>query len=112
MTGSLQLVPVLLAALAVFDAGLFSAQVANQSAVLGIDTARPAQFNSAYMVVYFIGGSAGSAIGGSLIDRVGWAGIGLTAATALTVAASIIMLSGRTFTADRERRPQRAGQRR
>ena len=103
MTGSLQLVPVLLVALAVFDAGLFAAQVANQSAVLGIDTARPAQFNSAYMVVYFIGGSAGTAIGGSLIDRVGWAGIGLTAATALTVAASIIMLSGRTFTADRER---------
>ena len=32
----------LLAALAVFDAGLFSAQVANQSAVLGIDPARPA----------------------------------------------------------------------
>jgi hypothetical protein len=42
MTGSLRLAPVLLAGLAVFDTGLFSAQVANQSAVLGIDPARPA----------------------------------------------------------------------
>ena len=96
MTGSLQLVPVLLAALAVFDAGLFSAQVANQSTVLGIDPARPAQFNGAYMVVYFIGGSVGTAIGGSVIDLAGWAGIGLTATTALAVAASIVLLSGRT----------------
>lgn len=110
MTGSLQLVPALLAALAVFDAGLFSAQVANQSAVLAIDPARPAQFNGAYMVVYFIGGSAGTAIGGSLINLVGWAGIGLTATTALTVAASIILLSSGTVTADRERQHHRAGQ--
>ena len=85
----------------VFDAGLFSAQVANQSTVLGIDPARPAQFNGAYMVVYFIGGSAGTAAGGSLIDLTGWAGIALTATAALTVAASIVLLSGRPFMADR-----------
>jgi predicted MFS family arabinose efflux permease len=94
MTGSLHHVPVLLTALAIFDAGLFSAQVANQSTVLGIDPARPAQFNGAYMVVYFIGGSAGTAIGGSLIDLAGWAGIGLTATAALTVAAVIVLFSG------------------
>ena len=89
MTASLRLIPVLLAALAVFDAGLFSAQVANQSTVLGIDPARPAQFNGAYMVVYFIGGTIGTAIGGSLIDLTGWTGIGLTATAALILAASI-----------------------
>ena len=89
MTGSLRLIPVLLAALAVFDAGLFSAQVANQSTVLGIDPARPAQFNGAYMVVYFIGGTIGTAVGGSLIDLAGWTGIGLTATAALILAASI-----------------------
>jgi predicted MFS family arabinose efflux permease len=97
MTGSLQLVPVLLAALAVFDAGLFSAQVANQSTVLGIDPERPAQFNGAYMVVYFMGGTVGTAAGGSLIDVAGWAGIGLTATAALTVAAGIVLLFGRTL---------------
>jgi hypothetical protein len=31
-----------------------------------------------------------------LIDLVGWAGIGLTATIALAVAASIVLLSGRT----------------
>jgi predicted MFS family arabinose efflux permease len=109
MTASLQLVPLLLAAVAVFDAGLFSAQVANQSAVLGIDPARPAQYNGAYMVVYFIGGSAGTALGGILVDLAGWTGIGRTATVALTVAASIVLLSGRTYMADREQRPQRTG---
>ena len=62
----------------------------------GIDPARPAQFNGASIVVYFIGGSAGTAVGRTLIDLVGWAGIGLTATTALTIAASIVLLSGRT----------------
>jgi predicted MFS family arabinose efflux permease len=91
MTASLRCIPALLTALAVFDAGLFSAQVANQSTILGIDPARPAQFNGAYMVVYFIGGSVGVAAGGSLIALLGWSGIGLTAVAALTVAASIVL---------------------
>lgn len=86
----------LLAALAVFDAGLFPAQVTNQSTALSIDPARSAQFNGAYMVVYFIGGSVGTAIGGTLIDLAGWLAIGLTATAALTVAAGIILLSGQT----------------
>ena len=95
MIGSLRLVPVLLAALGIFDAGLFSAQVANQSAVLGIDPARPAQINGAYMVVYFIGGTIGTAVGGSLINLAGWPGIGLVATAALAVAAGIVMFAGR-----------------
>src|SRR5258705_9113818 len=37
-----------LAFLGLFDAGLFAAQVANQSTVLAIDPAAPAQFNSAH----------------------------------------------------------------
>ena len=41
---------VTLACLGLFDAGLFAAQVANQSTVLAIDPAAPAQFNSAYML--------------------------------------------------------------
>jgi predicted MFS family arabinose efflux permease len=53
------------------------------------------------MVVYFIGGSAGTAAGGSLVDLVGWTGIGFTATAALAVAASIVLLSGRTLAADR-----------
>lgn len=99
------------AAVATSTSYLRAARVANQSTVLGIDPARPAQFNGACMVVYFIGGTLGTAVGG-LIDLADWAGIGFTATTAVTVAASILLSSGRAFAADRERRPQRIDQQR
>lgn len=63
---------VTLIALAAFDAGLFAAQVANQSTVLDIDPAAPARYNGVYMLVYFVGGSAGTAFGASAAAAVGW----------------------------------------
>ncbi|KXO92739.1 Inner membrane transport protein ynfM (plasmid) [Tsukamurella tyrosinosolvens] len=63
---------VTLIALAAFDAGLFAAQVANQSTVLDIDPAAPARYNGVYMLVYFVGGSAGAAFGASAAAAVGW----------------------------------------
>ena len=59
-------------ALAVFDAGLFAAQVANQSSILAIDASAPARFNSAYMLVYFVGGSLGTAFGAAAVTTLGW----------------------------------------
>jgi predicted MFS family arabinose efflux permease len=61
-----------LLALALFDAGLFAAQVANQSRVIRLDPLRPAQLNSTYMVVYFVGGSLGAAVGGPIVSMCGW----------------------------------------
>ncbi|OBB10302.1 MFS transporter [Mycolicibacterium setense] len=81
---------VTLAGLALFDAGLFAAQVANQSTVLAIDPAAPAQFNSAYMVVYFVGGSLGTAFGAA---AVGWLGWPATAALTAVVIAVAMLLS-------------------
>ncbi|MGV0743100.1 MFS transporter [Mycolicibacterium sp. XJ870] len=71
--------------LALFDAGLFAAQVANQSTVLAIEPTAPARFNSAYMVVYFIGGSLGTAFGAAAVGWMGWP------ATAAIAAASIAL---------------------
>ena len=59
-------------ALAAFDAGLFAAQVANQTTILAIDPSAPARFNSAYMVVYFVGGSLGTAFGAAAVASFGW----------------------------------------
>ncbi|MDV3123928.1 MFS transporter [Mycobacterium sp. 21AC1] len=73
-----------LVCLALFDAGLFAAQVANQSTVLAIDPAAPARFNSAYMVVYFIGGTAGTAFGAVAVGWFGWP------ATAAVIALAIV----------------------
>ncbi|WP_029108558.1 MFS transporter [Mycobacterium sp. URHD0025] len=83
---------VTVAGLAMFDAGLFAAQVANQSTVLAIDPAAPARFNSAYMVVYFVGGSLGTAFGAA---AVGWLGWPATAAlTAVAIALAMLLTAG------------------
>ncbi|WP_227979458.1 MFS transporter [Nocardia spumae] len=73
LTVSLSNTAITLICLGLFDAGLFAAQVANQSTVLAIDPAAPARFNSAYMVVYFLGGSLGTAFGAAAVDWFGWA---------------------------------------
>ncbi len=86
---------VTLACLAVFDAGLFAAQVANQSTVLAIDPAAPARFNSAYMLVYFAGGSLGTAFGAATADWFGWPATALIAAAAIGVAAAITVFPRR-----------------
>ncbi|WP_454792764.1 MFS transporter [Mycolicibacterium lutetiense] len=81
LAGCLSIPAATLVCLAVFDAGLFAAQVANQSTVLAIDPAAPARFNSAYMVVYFVGGSLGTAFGAAAVGWLGWpATAGITAA--------------------------------
>jgi predicted MFS family arabinose efflux permease len=74
--------------LGLFDAGLFASQVANQSTVLAIDPIAPARFNSAYMIVYFIGGSFGTAFGAAA-GWFGWAGTGAWAAAAIVLAAVV-----------------------
>ncbi|WP_231642196.1 MFS transporter [Nocardia sp. NRRL S-836] len=76
-----------LGCLLLFDAGLFAAQVANQSTVLAIDPAAPARFNSAYMLVYFVGGSLGTAFGAAAADRLGWPATATIAAAAIAAAA-------------------------
>jgi predicted MFS family arabinose efflux permease len=85
---------VTLVCLALFDAGLFAAQVANQSTVLSIDPAAPARFNSAYMLVYFVGGSLGTAFGATAVEWFGWQAtaaitvVAVGAAVAITVPVS------------------------
>lgn len=85
--------PVALVCLALFDAGLFAAQVANQSTVLAIDPEAPARFNSAYMVVYFVGGSLGTGFGAAAVGWIGWTGTVLVAVAAIAAAAAITGLS-------------------
>lgn len=79
--------PAVLVCLAAVDAGLFAAQVANQSTVLAIDPAAPARFNSAYMAVYFVGGSLGTACGAVVAERYGWPSVALLVTAAIGLAA-------------------------
>lgn len=88
---ALQSAAVTLACLALFDAGLFAAQVANQSTVLAVDPVAPARFNSAYMLVYFVGGSLGTAFGAAAVERFGWPATTAIIAATITIAAVITM---------------------
>jgi predicted MFS family arabinose efflux permease len=83
---------VTLACLALFDGGLFAAQVANQSTVLAIDPTAPAQYNSAYMLVYFIGGTLGTGFGAAAVGWFGWPATTAVAAgaTALAIAITVV----------------------
>jgi predicted MFS family arabinose efflux permease len=80
---------VTLVCLAVFDAGLFAAQVANQSTVLAIDPSAPARFNSAYMLVYFVGGSLGTAFGATAVEWFGWPATAAITTAAIGVAVTV-----------------------
>jgi predicted MFS family arabinose efflux permease len=96
----------LVVCLALFDAGLFAAQVANQSTVLAIDPQAPARFNSAYMIVYFIGGSLGTAFGAAAVAWMGWLGTTAVVVAALAMAA-VITLAAAGPGAPTDRTPER-----
>jgi predicted MFS family arabinose efflux permease len=89
--GTLHQPVVTMICLALFDAGLFAAQVANQSTVLAIDPSAPARLNGAYMVIYFVGGSLGTAFGASAIGWFGWGITVLITAAGLLVAAALTL---------------------
>ncbi|MFD8047584.1 MFS transporter [Streptomyces chartreusis] len=75
--------------LALFDAGCFAAQAANQSRVIALDPHRSGSLSSVYLVLYFTVGAIGSALAAPLLDSVGWQGTALTAITALLLAAAL-----------------------
>ena len=61
------------------------------------DPAAPAQFNSAYMLVYFIGGTLGTAFGAAAVEWFGWPTTTAFAAGAI-VLALIVTATARTQT--------------
>ncbi|WP_089107229.1 MFS transporter [Streptomyces hyaluromycini] len=81
--------------LALFDAGCFAAQAANQSRVIALDPARSGSLSSVYLVVYFTIGAVGTAVAAPLLDAVGWQGTALTALLALLLALLRTLRAGR-----------------
>jgi predicted MFS family arabinose efflux permease len=76
----------LIVGIALLDVGVQGLQVTNQSLIYTLASNARSRVNSAYMVCYFIGGAAGSAVAGFVYDTGGWiavcslgAGIGVIA---------------------------------
>ncbi|MFJ8632449.1 MFS transporter [Streptomyces sp. NPDC093568] len=83
--------------LALFDAGCFAAQAANQSRVIALDPQRSGSLSSVYLMLYFTVGALGTALAAPLLSALGWRGVTLTAIAALLLATAI----GRTGTTRR-----------
>ncbi|MEV5878267.1 MFS transporter [Streptomyces sp. NPDC052101] len=75
--------------LALFDAGCFAAQAANQSRVIALSPERSGSLSSVYLVLYFTIGAIATALAAPLLDTLGWQGTTLTALAALLLAAAL-----------------------
>ncbi|MFF5492191.1 MFS transporter [Streptomyces aquilus] len=80
-----------LTGLALFDAGAFAAQAANQSRIMSLDPDRGSSLISVYLVLYFTVGAAGTTSAAPLLEAAGWTGTALTALAALSAAAGVVL---------------------
>jgi predicted MFS family arabinose efflux permease len=79
----------LIAGIALLDLGVQGAHISNQSAIYALRPEARSRLTTAYMVAYFLGGAAMSAISSALYGADGWSGIcvlgAVTALLALVV---------------------------
>ncbi|MFD7136508.1 MFS transporter [Streptomyces sp. NPDC059894] len=75
--------------LALFDAGCFAAQAANQSRIVAVDPDRAGGLTGVYLVLYFAVGALGTAATAPLLSALGWSGTALVAAAALLGAGAL-----------------------
>jgi len=78
--------PAMAIAIFIMDFGVQTAQVSNQTRILVLVPSARSRCNCIYVVMYFVGGSVGSALGSWAFDTWGWTGSCTTAFIALAVA--------------------------
>ncbi len=89
----------LIVGIAVLDLGVQGLHISNQSAIYALRPEARSRLTTAYMVAYFIGGTALSAATSALYSTEGWVGVcvlgAATAMTALVVWVVALAVSGR-----------------
>jgi predicted MFS family arabinose efflux permease len=68
-------IPGLVVGVIVLDVGIQAAQISNQSRIYALRPDARSRVNTVYMVCYFIGGAAGSAVGAVAWHAFGWTGV-------------------------------------
>ena len=57
------------------DAGVQASHISNQTRIYALAAEMRNRLNGVYMVVYFLGGATGSALGSYAWERFGWPGV-------------------------------------
>lgn len=65
----------LAAGVVLMDAGVQGSHISNQTRIYGLNATLRNRVNAIYMVVYFIGGAFGSALGSWALAHGGWSGV-------------------------------------
>ena len=84
----------LIVGILLLDVGVQGLQVTNQSLIYRLAPDSRSRVNSAYMVCYFAGGAIGSAIGSSVYESHGWAGVCVLGGVIGTVATVAALVDG------------------
>ncbi|HEV3425182.1 MAG TPA: MFS transporter [Paraburkholderia sp.] len=80
----------------ILDVGVQAAQISNQSRIYALSPEARSRVNTVYMVAYFIGGAAGSAVGAFVWPAFGWTGVSVAG----------LVFAGLAAWNHRRRRPQ------
>ena len=64
----------------VMDAGVQASHISNQTRIYALSAELRNRLNRVYMVIYFLGGASGSALGSRRGQRFGWTGVCMTGA--------------------------------
>ena len=57
------------------DAGVQASHISNQTRIYALSAEMRNRLNGVYMVIYFLGGATGSALGSRAWERFGWTGV-------------------------------------
>jgi len=76
----------LIAGVAVLDIGMQTMQISNQTRIFALSRAARSRINTVYMIAFFLGGAAGSAISALAWSRWGWSGVSIWGLAMLALA--------------------------
>lgn len=93
LAGAASSLALLVIGVIVLDIGVQAALVANQTRAFAADPTAQGRINSLYMTATFIGGGAGVAVSGWLMQRFGWTGVAVFGVV-LSLLAGCIHLAG------------------
>ena len=76
------------------DAGVQASHISNQTRIYALAAEMRNRLNGVYMVIYFLGGATGSALGSRAWERFGWPGVCTVGMTLGTVGIAVLFALG------------------